>query len=366
MRSNPVPRKKVLVAMSGGVDSSVAASLLMDEGHDVMGVTMKLMTRNINPSSSHNSLISGHIEDAQAIAGELGIPHQVLDLEESFLELIVDDFVEQYRNGKTPNPCIRCNRYIKFGILLAKADELGADCIATGHYARIQFDEERGLYTLRRASDRSKDQSYFLYTLTQKQLPRIMMPLGVRRKEEVRRIARDKKLHIYEKPESQEICFVDGDDYRIFLEHRYPELLVPGPIKSRDGRTLGRHGGIVRYTIGQRRGLGISYREPLYVTGIDRRQNTVYVGPRDEVYHRGLLAAGVSWTTPVVPNGPDRVQVKIRSIHEPAWGTLHREDHERARVFFEQPQWAVTPGQAAVFYRDDVVLGGGTIVEADG
>lgn len=357
-------KQKVLVAMSGGVDSSVAASLLRDEGYEVIGITMRLFT-DLYASPKAGERVRGpdNVRDAQIIAKELNIPHHELDLQKQFSELIIDDFVETYRTGKTPNPCIRCNRFIKFGKLLDITDELGADFIATGHYARIEYDTEHDEYRLKKAVDESKDQSYFLYVLKQRQLGRILMPLGVRYKEKVREIAQQRNLHVHEKSESQEICFIDGKDYRRFFEQLDPELLKPGSIRDQSGRQLGTHSGIAYYTIGQRRGLGISYSEPLYVTRIDRSRNTIYVGTRKEVYHRELVAHEVNWIGNQIPEEPLLVQVKVRSIHSPATGMLHLQKDGRATVTFDEPQWAVTPGQAAVFYLGDTVLGGGTILE---
>ena len=347
--------------MSGGVDSSVAAALLRDRGYEVIGVTMRLFTPW---KSSAESL--EHTDDARVIADELHIPLEVVDMGAAFSESVIDYFIKEYRSGKTPNPCIRCNRHLKFGALLELADELGADLLATGHYARIEYDSVSGEYLLRKAVDACKDQSYFLYMLTQAHLKRTLMPLGVHTKDEVRAIAGQLGLHVHEKPESQEICFVDGKDYRSFFRKVDPLLLKPGPIRDSRDRNLGSHSGIAGYTVGQRRGLGISHHEPLYVTRIDQRTNTVYVGPREEVYRRRLLAHDITWTGYHPPEGTVPVEVKIRSIHTPAAATLRPQADGSARVDFREPQWAVTPGQAAVFYRGDRVLGGGTIAEGTG
>jgi tRNA-specific 2-thiouridylase len=357
-------KKRVFVAMSGGVDSSVAAALLINQGYEVIGMTMRLFPALDGSSESVGAMDAARsVEDARTIAEELQIPHHVLDLESEFSNSVIDYFLEEYRSGRTPNPCIRCNRFLKFGALLERAGALGADSVATGHYARIELDEGAGEHLLRKAVDEAKDQSYFLYILTQEHLARVLMPLGVHRKEEVRGIARRLGLHVHERPESQEICFIEGKDYRTFFKRVDAKFLKPGSIRDSSGRELGRHNGIAGYTIGQRRGLGISHHEPLYVTRIDRQSNTVYVGTREEVYHRQLLAHEVNWVSRHPPGEPLEVEVKIRSIHTPAGAQLHPGRNGRVRVDFHEPQWAVTPGQAAVFYSGDRVLGGGTILE---
>jgi tRNA-specific 2-thiouridylase len=355
-------KERVLVAMSGGVDSSVAASLLQNEGYDVIGVTMRLFQ---GPPGGQEGGESDGLRDARSIAHDLGIPHEVVDLQAPFSDLVLEYFVNEYRFGRTPNPCVRCNRFIKFAELVKRADSLGAEWIATGHYARIVYSPEDKAYSLKRALDGEKDQSYFLYLLTQSQLERALLPLGSRTKEQVRDIARRRGMHLHEKPESQEICFIDEKDYRRFFERLDPDFQKPGPIMDPSGSVIGTHRGIVRYTIGQRRGLGIASHRPLYVTRIDHDNNAVHVGPRESVYHQQLLAGNVNWTEGRAPAVSDtmEVRVKIRSIHEPAKGRLHLREDGTVRIHFEEPQWAVTPGQAAVFYREDTCLGGGTILE---
>ena len=350
--------------MSGGVDSSVVAVLLKEKGYDVTGITMQLYPQSrYRSSESHIQRMNRNIEDARAMAEKLHIPHHVLDMGEEFHREVIEYFVGEYSSGRTPNPCIRCNRLLKFGFLLHRAGTFGAEYLATGHYARIDKNGLSGTYSLKTGTDISKDQSYFLHTLTQEQLGHVLMPLGTFRKGEVREIARRHGLDIHEKPESQEICFIEAKNYRSFFEQHKPELLSPGPILDGSGKVLGTHSGIVNYTIGQRRGLGIHSHEPHYVTRIDFASNTIYVGLRNDVYHYGLYAENVNWISGKTPDKPLHVRVKIRSIHTPAEGVLFPEKIGRIRVRFNEAQWAVTPGQSAVFYVDDTVLGGGTIVE---
>jgi tRNA-specific 2-thiouridylase len=357
-------KKTVLVAMSGGVDSSVAAALLKEKGYNVIGITMQLLPKLGTNEHMESCCGVRNIRDAQSIASDLQIPHYVLNLRTQFRDLVIDNFTSEYESGRTPNPCIRCNQFIKFGVLLNRADELDADYVATGHYARITYDEDRNGYVLKKGIDERKDQSYFLYIMTQSMLARTLMPLGNYRKSEVRKIARGRNLHLSEKAESQEICFVDGKNYRHFFEMHCPELLKPGPIVFEDEKVVGTHPGIMCYTIGQRRGLGISSNAPLYVTGIDRKHNTVQVGYREKVYHSQLEAGDVNWIenhfTPL--HGID-IQAKIRSIHTPADAQLSTQVGKKVHVSFQKPQWAITPGQAVALYQGERVIGGGTIMK---
>lgn len=364
--------------MSGGVDSSVTAALLKDEGYRVIGITMQLLPKfeGDNEGTHHPQGDTDSIRDARYTASFLDIPHRVLDMRLHFKALVIDNFSEEYRRGKTPNPCIRCNQFIKFDALLKKADEIGTDYIATGHYARIEYSADEQRYTLKKAVDLKKDQSYFLYTLTQKQLERTLMPLGYYRKSEVREIAEKKGLKVHVKPESQEICFIAGKNYRKFFEFYNPEYLVPGPIMNSRGEVIGSHSGITGYTIGQRRGLGISSSAPLYVTRIDRKNNTITVGSRKDAYHTELRAENINWIIDYskrqghsasgagTPVEPIPVQVKIRSLHQPAEALLFPLEKREVRIRFKDPQWAVTPGQAVVFYDGDCVIGGGVIINA--
>lgn len=347
---------KIAVAMSGGVDSSVTAALLKQEGHEVFGVTMCLF-------APHSEGPGSAAFDAARVARHLGIPHHVLHFEEPFNTLIIGDFIDEYRCGHTPNPCVRCNRYVKFGLLLDAARTLGADMLATGHYVRSSCDPD-GICHLRQASNIRKDQSYFLYTLNQERLQQIMFPLGeFGSKDDVRQLAREFSLPVAEKGDSQEVCFIPNDDYVAFLEGSGALAHAPGDIMHVSGRVIGRHKGTHRYTIGQRKGLGIAWKEPLFVTAIDTERNIVVVGEERHVFAAGLEAADVSWI--ILPKAlAFAVSCKIRYRHQPVPGQVELYGENRCRVIFDQPQKAVTPGQALVFYQGDEVLGGGRIVAA--
>lgn len=346
----------IAVAMSGGVDSSVTAALLKQQGHEVIGITMRLFT-------PHNSGAGSAVHDAAVVARHLGIPHHVADFSPDFSRLIIGDFINEYRAGHTPNPCVRCNRYIKFGLLLDTARELGADFLATGHYVRKTVDPD-GTCHLRIAEYTRKDQSYFLYTLTQQQLQQVIFPLGtVSSKDEVRRLAREFALPVAEKSDSQEVCFIPNDDYVAFLEESGKIHTTDGDIIHRNGQIVGRHHGTHRYTIGQRKGLGIAWSEPLYVAAIDTEQNVVFVGEQQSVYAEGLRAEAVSWV--VAPEANTfAATCKIRYRHLPVACQVQLLAGDTCEVIFDQPQKSVTPGQALVFYRGDEVLGGGRIVGA--
>jgi tRNA-specific 2-thiouridylase len=344
----------IAVAMSGGVDSSVTAALLKQQGHEVIGITMSLF-------APHSSGIGSAVHDAADVARHLEIPHHVADFSQDFSRLIIGDFIEEYRIGHTPNPCVRCNRYIKFGLLLEKARELGADLLATGHYARKTVEQD-GTCHLRIAGCIRKDQSYFLYTLTQQQLKQVIFPLGsMASKDEVRRLAREFALPVAEKSDSQEVCFIPNDDYVAYLERIGSLGAANGDIIHLSGRTVGHHLGTHRFTIGQRKGLGVAWSEPLYVTAIDAERNVVLVGEQQHVYAAGLRAEAVSWI--VAPEGEEfAATCKIRFRHHPVGCQVRLLAGNRCDVLFDQPQKAITPGQAVVFYRGDEVLGGGRII----
>jgi len=358
-------KKRVVVAMSGGVDSSVAAALLVTQGYEVIGITMCF---NIADSARKKPACCGlqGIEDARRVAHALGIRHYVLNFKAALQDKVIDDFCNEYFRGRTPNPCIRCNQYLKFGALLKKAISFDASFLATGHYARIQKSRSstsgRYEYLLKKAKDLRKDQSYFLYRLNQQQLSRLLFPLGGYTKEEARSLAKGYGLSVAGKRASQEICFLPNDDYRAFLRHRAADRIKPGPIVDTAGNVRGLHKGIALYTIGQRQGLGIAAGYPLFVTALRPDTNTVVVGRKEEAFRKecvlkDLHCIGTQLKNKIV------VRVRIRYNHkeEPACVTI---ENKKARVVFKKPQFAITPGQSAVFYDRDTVIGGGIIQEA--
>ena len=358
-----MPAKRVVVAMSGGVDSSVAAALLVEEGYDVIGATMQIWPSWLPASQAEGGCCSlAAVEDARQVAAALGIPYYVLNLQEPFEDEVIRPFAEAYLRGVTPNPCLVCNTRLKFGSLLAKARALGATRLATGHYARSGFDPGKGRYFLRRGVDPRKDQSYALYGLDQGQLAASLFPLGGLRKGEVRSLARDRGLGVAEKGESQEICFIPDDDYAGFLRTYRHEALAPGPIVDRAGCLLGHHQGLARYTVGQRRGLGIAAQEPLYVLALRPASDEVVVGPEEALYQGELWAEEINWISLATPLPASvEVRAKIRYSAPLAEAVVYPQDERRAKVVFDRPQRAVAPGQAVVFYQGDEVVGGGTI-----
>ncbi len=360
-------RKQVLVAMSGGVDSSVAAALLHKKGYDVIGVTMNLFSlpQDVCRSEELRSCCGWKAtEDAHDVALRLGIPHLVADFRREFERSVIADFCREYSRGRTPNPCIRCNEQIKFALLLDRAKRLGADYIATGHHARVAFSRARKRFLLKKGKDRAKDQSYFLYSLTQEQLSRALMPVGDLTKGEVREMAKKWNLPVAAKPESQEICFVPSGRYPEFLRERIPQAFLPGPVSDVSGRVLGEHKGIIHFTVGQRRGMGIATPRPLYVISIDGEKNTIIVGGQSDLWRKTLLASSINLVSAEKLTGPVSVKAKIRSKHEEAKALVTPRPFGQALVEFENPQRAITPGQSVVFYKRDVVLGGGIIEQA--
>ena len=359
--------ERIVVAMSGGVDSSVAAALLVEQGHDVIGITLQLWGRDVCVSSGTRLCCSVRDAlDARTVARRLGIPHETLELAEVFRSRVIDYFVDGYRRGLTPNPCIACNDHIKFGALLEHAGRRSAGLVATGHYARAALDADAGRYTLARAVDESKDQSYVLFNLSQAQLSQVRFPLGGMRKTEVRGLAQRLGLATAEKPDSQDVCFVRDRNKDGFLRRELGAGDEPGPITDLEGNTLGTHRGLLGYTIGQREGLGIAVGRPLYVVALDQPNNRLVVGPQQALLERLLRAERVNWLSIPPPERPIRALAKIRSRHEGGMARVIPLEEGAARVEFDEPQLAITPGQAVVFYGDDLVLGGGWISQDKG
>lgn len=355
-------KHRVVVAMSGGVDSSIAAWLLKERGYEVIGATMCIGIFDKGQEGPPRCCGLSDIEDARRVALQIGIPFHVFHLREEFEE-IIQYFCEEYIQGRTPNPCILCNEKVKFGYFLQKAFELGSEWMATGHYSRLDYDGDLKRYLLRKGVDRKKDQSYVLFSLTQVQFQHALFPLGEFLKEEVRRRAFQLGLRIHDKPESQEICFIRDHSYHPFLSEKLKDAIEPGPIVDKDGNILGRHQGLPFYTIGQRRGLRLAKGKPLYVIGMNRERNEIIVGGEEEVYQDTFLVKSVNWIVPYEMNPSHKVQVKIRYNHPGSEASLSPEGEDKVMVRFHSPQKAITPGQAAVFYRGDIVLGGGWIKE---
>ncbi|HEX2443088.1 MAG TPA: tRNA 2-thiouridine(34) synthase MnmA [Vicinamibacterales bacterium] len=351
---------RIVVAMSGGVDSSVAAARLASEGHEVVGLSMQLYDQRQGDLQFGSCCTIDDLHDARRVARSLGIPHYIVNFEREFNERVLSNFIGEYTLGRTPIPCVHCNGDLKFAALLDRARGLEAEAVATGHYARVERDESGG-YLLLRGADHSKDQSYFLFTLTQGQLASARFPVGDMTKDDVRAAARALGLSVAEKPDSQELCFVAGGDHAAFVEQHAPELVGAGVIADRDGRVLGRHDGTHRFTIGQRKGLGLSTGLPLYVVDIDAADRRVVVGPRDALERRTLTASEVNWISGRTPSTPVRASARIRYRHREADATITPLPDSRARVDFIEPQSAITPGQAVVFYDGEMVLGGGWI-----
>ncbi|MBI3319418.1 MAG: tRNA 2-thiouridine(34) synthase MnmA [Candidatus Omnitrophica bacterium] len=350
--------------MSGGVDSSVAAAVLHQQGYDVIGITLQLWGKETCADGGTKLCCSVRDSlDAKAVAKRLGIEHQTLERVETFRAHVIDYFVASYAKGLTPNPCIACNDHIKFGSLLEHADALDADYLATGHYAQCGYDEGQDRHLLRRACDPSKDQSYVLFGLTQAQLSRVRFPIGSLSKPAVRELARSLALITADKPDSQDVCFIRDRDKNGFLRRELKIEDEPGPIVDTDGNVLGSHHGLLGYTIGQREGLGIAVGVPLYVVAMDRQQNRLVVGTRQHLLATRFIVRQLNWVSIEPPVGPLQASVKIRARHEPAEATLTPQDDGSVVVECKQPQSAVTPGQAAVFYEGDLVLGGGWIAK---
>ncbi len=352
---------RIVVAMSGGVDSSVAAALLAEAGHEVIGLSMQLYDQRDGESGYGSCCSLDDLHDAGRVARRLNIPHYIVNFEREFQRTVVSNFIDEYVAGRTPIPCAHCNSDLKFATLLDRSIAYGAEVVATGHYARIGIDAETGRHVLRRGLDAAKDQTYFLFSLTQEQLSRASFPVGDLSKDAVRDVARRLGLPVAEKPDSQEICFVPDGDYAAFIERKTGDLESGGAIVTQSGEVLGRHGGVHRFTVGQRKGLGIAAAEPMYVIQLRPAEKTVVVGPRPELERTSLTASQVNWIAGSAPVGPLRVTAQIRHRHHPAAGTVRALADNRASMDFDMPVMAITPGQAVVFYDGDVVVGGGWI-----
>lgn len=358
-------KRKVVVGMSGGVDSSVTAALLKQQGYDVVGVTLNVWPEleGVEENLREDACCAlGATEDARRVADCLDIPYYVVNFRETFEKKVIQNFVKEYQQGRTPNPCVRCNQFIKFDALLDKAALFDAEYVATGHYARIDYDVALGRYLLRKAADLSKDQSYVLYVMTQDRLARALFPLGELSKDDTRRMAEEFRLPVAKKPESQDICFVPYKRYGEFMEKHAMGSVREGAIVDREGRELGRHQGIAFHTVGQRRGLGVATGEPVYVTEIKAATNTVVVGTLDDLYKSTCLLDDVNFVSIPGLDGPLRVLARIRYRAEPSWAEIRPAEDGGVLVQFDEAQRAITPGQAVAFYHDDVVVGGGTIV----
>ncbi|OLN32264.1 tRNA 2-thiouridine(34) synthase MnmA [Desulfosporosinus metallidurans] len=357
-------KPKVVVGMSGGVDSSMAAALLKEEGYDVIGVTLQIW-ESTGPEVEGGCCSNSAIDDARRVAFLLGIPHYILNFRSYFEKTVVDYFTQSYLAGETPNPCLACNRHVKFGEMLRKARGLGADYIATGHYAQVLRDPDSERFLLSKSADARKDQTYALYMLTQEQLAHTLFPLAEYTKDQVRNMARERGLGVANKPDSQEICFVPNDDYASFVQERSIDLIKPGNFVDLSGKSLGRHQGIIHYTVGQRKGLGVTFGKPMFVVGLNPVSNEVVLGEDLDIYTDTLWADDLNWISFSDLKEPLKVEAKIRYNSAGASATIYPGGIEAdygVMVRFDEPQRAVTPGQAVVFYQGNLVVGGGRII----
>ena len=353
----------VMVGMSGGVDSSVAAAILLDKGYDVVGVTMQIwpdMGEERQKTEGGCCSLSA-VDDARRVAERLGIPYYVLNFKDVFQEKVIDYFKEEYIRGRTPNPCIACNRYVKFEALLQKAVSMGMDYVATGHYARTEYDQHSHRYLLKKSATAAKDQTYALYTLTQEQLSRTLFPIGDYTKDRVREMAREIGLTVASKPDSQEICFVEDDDYGRFISENSSFEVKHGDFLDISGKKLGKHKGIIHYTVGQRKGLGVSFGKPMYVVSVNPDENTVVLGEEKDVFTGSLTASDLNFISIDGLKNQMKITAKIRYSAKEAVARLDPVDEGRVMVEFETPQRAITPGQSVVFYDGETVVGGGVI-----
>ncbi|MEK6777462.1 MAG: tRNA 2-thiouridine(34) synthase MnmA [bacterium] len=362
-------KASVLVAMSGGVDSSVAAALLKEKGYQVMGATMKIWDegREVPFPSPRICCSLSAVEDAMAVCEQIKVPYRLLEYQEYFKSEIVEDFCREYRQGRTPNPCVLCNSRLKFHHFLKEAESLKCDFIATGHYARVETDRQTGKFLLKRGMDPVKDQSYFLYGVNQEVLSRLLLPVGEFNKDQIRHLAKTYGLSVAGKKESQEICFIPDNDHVSFLMRRFPGDWEKGDILDMSGKVVGTHPGYMHYTIGQRRGLGVAHPVPLYVVEIRPAENVIVVGRRQDLLKQVVLVSGINWISGHSPGASDRVSAKIRYRHGDAEVRLDPADESghAFRVTFNEPQEAITPGQSMVFYSGEIVLGGGIIERAE-
>lgn len=356
--------KKALIAMSGGVDSSVAAYIMKERGYECIGATMKLFANeDIGVCKEHSCCSLDDVEDARNVAYSLGMPHYVYNFADEFCDKVINNFVNSYENGITPNPCIECNRHLKFKYLYTKAKELGLDYIVTGHYSSIEYNEQSGRYLLKKSADPAKDQSYVLYSMTQDQFAHTIFPLADMDKKEVRRIAEENYFVNAAKHDSQDICFVQNGKYTEFIRSHTGKDYPSGNYIDINGNVLGKHKGIIHYTVGQRKGLGIALAKPMYVVAVDPVNNTVTLGSNDDLFTRELVADNINLISVPHIDEPMRVKAKIRYRHTEQWATVTQTGEDKIKVVFDEPQRAITKGQAVVLYDGDVVVGGGTIIE---
>ena len=346
--------KRILLGMSGGVDSSASAVILKQKGYEVIGATMKLWEQGC---------LNNHANDAKKVCDKLNIEHHIFDCQNKFKKHVVDEFIQCYECGKTPNPCVECNKYLKFGEFYKISESLNCEYIATGHYAKVEYSKKYKQYVLKKSKEEQKDQSYFLYRIPKEILPKIIFPLeDFTNKEAIRNIARENDLIVAEKKESQEICFIPDNDYVGFIKKNSNNKFEEGNIVNCKGVILGKHNGIINYTVGQRKGLGISYKEPLYVLKIDKEKNEVIVGTEQELYTNEVYIKDINYLVADLENKQIEVEAKVRFRAKPAKAILYPLENGKAKFIFEEPQRAITPGQSLVFYIDDIVIGGGKII----